>query len=238
MSKHELLKKLIPTPVRRALKRVKNVLIDEFAYTSYSQEGEDMILNRIFEGRRDGFYVDVGAHHPRRFSNTYFFYKRGWTGINIEPNPDAIRTFYSQRSRDKNIQCGISDCEGVRKYYHFDDSALNTFDEEIVKSRMKHSNYRLVKHEYIPLVRLDDVLKKNLDRGVRIDFLTVDAEGFDLAVLKSNDWSLFRPSFILTEVLDASFEEAVNGEVAEFMRGQQYKIFAKTFNTLIFCEAE
>jgi len=185
---YELLKKLMPQPLQYAAKRVRSVLTDEFASISYSQEGEDMILNRILGERRCGFYVDVGAHHPRRFSNTYFFYKRGWSGINIEPNPDVIRAFNSERPRDKNIQCGISDCEGVRKFYHFDDSALNTFDETVVKSRIAATTYRLVKHEYIPLVRLDRILRKHLNEAVQIDFLSVDVEGFDLAVLKSNDW--------------------------------------------------
>lgn len=44
----------------------------------YSQEGEDMILSYIFTQKdTTGFYVDVGAHHPKRFSNTYFFYEKG-----------------------------------------------------------------------------------------------------------------------------------------------------------------
>jgi hypothetical protein len=56
---------------------------DSYATKSYSQEGEDMILQRMFGEKKHGFYVDVGAHHPRRFSNTYSFYRRGWSGINI-----------------------------------------------------------------------------------------------------------------------------------------------------------
>ena len=44
----------------------------------YSQEGEDMILSYMFIQKRTiGFYMDVGAHHPNRFSNTYYFYKKG-----------------------------------------------------------------------------------------------------------------------------------------------------------------
>ena len=50
-------------------------------------------LYRIFEECKSGFYVDIGAHHPKRFSNTYFFYKRGWSGITVEPNSDAIKLF-------------------------------------------------------------------------------------------------------------------------------------------------
>ena len=56
----------------------KTYFFDSYALKSYSQEGEDMILKRIFENQTTGFYVDVGAHHPKRFSNTYYFYKKGW----------------------------------------------------------------------------------------------------------------------------------------------------------------
>jgi|GEM_PF-6495962 len=48
-----------------------------FHSLSFSQEGEDAILWRIFERQTIGFYVDIGAHHPQRFSNTYRFYLRG-----------------------------------------------------------------------------------------------------------------------------------------------------------------
>ncbi|MFM5945106.1 MAG: hypothetical protein ACKO9G_17365, partial [Dolichospermum sp.] len=47
------------------------VKFDTFILRSYSQEGEDMILRRLFAKQSDGFYVEVGAHHPKRFSNTF-----------------------------------------------------------------------------------------------------------------------------------------------------------------------
>jgi FkbM family methyltransferase len=226
--------------ITKAIKRIgryfRGILFDEYATKSYSQEGEDMILKRIFEGQREGFYVDIGAHHPRRFSNTYFFYKRGWSGINVEPNPDVIRIFNSDRSRDTNLQCGISDCEGTLKYYYFNDPALNTFDQCVVKLRLETTPFKIVKQENIPVVRLASILKKHLPVGRQIDFLSVDVEGFDFAVLKSNDWNLFRPSCVLAEVLNVTLEEAINGEIAQFMREQGYIVFARTYNTLIFCE--
>jgi len=234
---HQAIKKIIPLPIKNLLKSVISMFVDEFAIKSYSQEGEDMILNRIFEGKHQGFYVDVGAHHPRRFSNTYFFYKLGWSGINVEPNPDVIRIFNMDRSRDVNLQCGVSECQGTLKYHYFDDPALNTFDEAVVKSRIETTHYKLVKTEEISLFRLDSLLKKYLPESKQIDFLSVDVEGFDLFVLKSNDWSLFRPTCVLVEVLNATLIEAINGEIAMFMRMQGYTVFARTYNTLIFRES-
>ena len=68
-----ILRKLLeylPVRVKSALFCWRVKIFDMNAIKSYSQEGEDMILNRIFEGKREGFYVDIGAHHPSRFSNT------------------------------------------------------------------------------------------------------------------------------------------------------------------------
>ena len=75
VSMKELLKAIIGPRFWAASKEVISNLFDLYANKSYSQEGEYMILRRIFENENTGFYVDVGAHHPKRFSNTYYFYK-------------------------------------------------------------------------------------------------------------------------------------------------------------------
>ena len=106
--------------------RFVRVIVDFYGYyfdgyskKSYSQEGEDMILQRLFEKQKTGFYVDVGAHHPRRFSNTYFFYKKGWCGINIDAMPNSMKRFNRSRPRDINIEKAISENEKILKYYGF-----------------------------------------------------------------------------------------------------------------------
>jgi hypothetical protein len=76
-------------------------------HLSYAQEGEDMVLRRIFEDQPLGFYVDVGAHHPVRFSTTYFFYRRGCRGINIDATPGSMDAFRRLRPRDINLEVAI-----------------------------------------------------------------------------------------------------------------------------------
>ena len=66
----------------------------------FSQEGEDGVLDRLFGGKPHGFYVDVGSHHPQRYSNTYLFYLRGWHGINIDPLPGTKIRFDLLRKRE------------------------------------------------------------------------------------------------------------------------------------------
>jgi hypothetical protein len=66
---------------------------DHIRSNCYSQEGEDLIASRLFPNQSTGFYVDIGAHHPTRFSNTYLLYTKGWRGINIDPLPGSKELF-------------------------------------------------------------------------------------------------------------------------------------------------
>ena len=84
------------------------MFLDQSSNYSYAQEGEDRILMRYFDGRKKGFYLDVGAHHPKLYSNTYLFYNQGWNGINIDAMPGSMEIFNKQRSRDINIEAAIS----------------------------------------------------------------------------------------------------------------------------------
>lgn len=230
----QVIMRYIPLAVKKKLVRLCNEPDDEYAIKSYSQEGEDMILRRIFEGQSCGFFVDVGAHHPYRFSNTYFFYKHGWSGINIEPNPDAISEFHSKRPRDINLQMGVSDISGQLTYYQFDEPALNTFDHEIVKSRLAGAPYKLTTTSDVNVKRLDAILAEHLPENTKIDFITIDVEGFDLSVLKSNNWDMYRSKCVLVEILNASLEDAIRGDICQFMKSQKYVLFAKTYNTFLF----
>jgi FkbM family methyltransferase len=226
----------LPSWLKQPLLRVRARLFDTYSVKSYSQEGEDLILRRIFDKQASGFYVDVGAHHPRRFSNTCNFYRCGWTGINIDPNPDAMRAFRTDRSRDINIQCGVADHPGNLTYYRFDEAALNTFDAGVVKSRLANTPFKLMGSIEVRVERLATILERYLPANQAIDFLTIDAEGMDLQVLKSNDWQRYRPRCVLVESLGVSLEDALRGEIFLFMKNQGYELFAKTFNTLVFRE--
>ncbi len=209
-------------------------IFDIYASKSYSQEGEDMILKRFFGRRSSGFYIDVGAHHPRRFSNTFYFYKRGWRGVNIEPSPAAVGAFRKDRPRDINLQMGVAERADRRKYYCFDDSALNTFDSQLVVERLAATRYRLVRTLEIEVEPLKDILSRYLPAAQPISFLSIDVEGQDFAVLESNNWRAYRPECVLVEALRSPLEEVLRSDIYRFMKDQRYELYGKTFNTLIF----
>jgi FkbM family methyltransferase len=223
---------LIATALRRATR-----LLDADGCVSYSQEGEDLVLARLLEGRGPGFYVDVGAHHPTRFSNTCFFYRQGWRGINIEPAPDVLAVFERERPRDINLQSGVAENPGTLTYYVFNDSALNTFDEPLKRDREVNTSYRVVRTIPIPVQRLDTILKRHVPSGRAIDFMSIDVEGLDLQVLRSNDWRVFRAEYVLVEALGFRLEAASSDPVHAFMVGVGYELVAKTVNTLFYRNA-
>ena len=104
------LKSILPEKIyQRYLKPLQINYFESSGTRIYSQEGEDILIERMIGKKKKGFYIDIGAHHPYRFSNTYYFYKQGWSGINIEPNVEHFRYFLKHRKRDINLNKGLSD---------------------------------------------------------------------------------------------------------------------------------
>jgi FkbM family methyltransferase len=204
-----------------------------FARTCYSQEGEDMILRRALKKRKHGFYVDVGAHHPFRFSNTYMLYKKGWHGINIDAMPGSMTLFDRYRPRDINLETAVADAPREMTFYMFADPAVNTLNEQQAAESVRQG-VQLVEKKQLHSRRLEDILDQHLPAATTIDVMSVDVEGLDLQVLKSNDWSRYRPRFLLVERLDLAFPALLEDELYLYLKAQHYELYAKTVNTLFF----
>lgn len=231
----QLILKLTPQKIINLYQSpLKSPQEDLYSTLSYSQEGEDLILKRLFDGQKKGLYVDVGAHHPKRFSNTYLFYKMGWRGINIDAMPGSMEKFKEVRPEDINIEAAISDKDELLTYYIFNESALNTFSKNEAEQKAGKGNYRVIDEIKINTIPLSQVLNKHLDSNKQIDFLNIDVEGYDFKVLDSIDWTVYKPSVVLIEVLNIDLENLIDSKVYKFLRERAYKMIAKTFNTLIF----
>lgn len=233
-----LIKKFVDILTPRRLKQYYRSEIDRellFGTISYSQEGEDLLLQRIFENKVSGFYVDVGAHHPERFSNTYLFYKKGWRGINIDAMPGSMELFKELRPGDVNLEVPISDKAQNLMYYVFDERALNSFSSENAEKYILNG-YKVERKIHLQTKRLDELLEEYMTDGQTIDFLSIDVEGLDYQVLCSNDWKKYRPKFVLIEDLAGNTVDKLmkEGISYRFMEEKGYKLYAKTLNTLFF----
>ena len=235
---------MIKSILRPGLKVARDVLVDirnRLGNKSYSQEGEDRVLASLLfklhgaEHRKVGFYIDIGAHHPYRFSNTFLFYRRGWRGINIDAMPGSMRDFKNSRARDSNIEIGIGEKSTDSDFYVFNEPALNTFDASLAKARCT-DNWHIVNVQKVRIEPLSKLLDEHVASGQEIDFLSVDVEGLDLSVLASNDWHKYRPLVVLAETFGKSLDDMASDPVYKYMKSVGYELYAKTVNTSFFVD--
>lgn len=204
---------------------------------SYSQEGEDLILARLLS-QPQGFYVDVGAHHPFRFSNTHAFYERGWTGINIEPDPEGFEALQRHRPHDINLNFAVLSETGRPPgvFYRFNESALNTFDAQYA-AEMEKKGYQIRERRTVATRSLAAIFAEYRPAG-DIDLMSVDCEGVDLEVLESNDWSRWRPKALVVEVLTSENRLDESAPITAFLLAQGYRLYSLLLNSRIFVDTK
>jgi FkbM family methyltransferase len=204
--------------------------------TSFSQEAEDLVLFEIaqFKNSFKGFYVDIGAHHPFRFSNTAIYYQRGWRGINIDATPGSMIEFRKFRHEDINLECAISlECQ-ERFFYVYNEPALNGIDNDRT-SQFEGSNYKLVEKIRVKTLTLKSILGMNYEQLPKPNFLSVDVEGHELEVLKSNDWDRYSFEWILCELKVEKISDLGHNPVYQYLADLGFHLKAFTGRTGIFC---
>jgi FkbM family methyltransferase len=198
---------------------------------SFSQDAEDLILDRILHLPGPGFYVDVGAYHPVNISNTWHFYQlRGWRGICIEPNPDMVTLLKQRRPRDIVIQAAIGNQCGMVDYEMFDEPNYNRIANPRSVPEYLQRLLSGKKTVQIPIKTLAEVLRQHVPALTHIDLLSIDCEEHDFQVLQSNDWNRYRPTAICVESHTASEQK----EIGEYLRALKYESVAKVNFSLIF----
>jgi len=157
---------------------------------TYSQFGEDLIINNFFKNFV-GKYVDIGCYHPIKYNNTLLLYEKGWTGINIDLNQTSIDLFNVVRKNDLNILACLSDKEEeVVVYFDNKFSALNSiYTKNLDKFGIKDFKKIKVKTKIF-----SNLVKDNFD------FLNIDCEGNDYKILRSIDLKKYNPKLICIEI--------------------------------------
>ncbi|NRS89398.1 FkbM family methyltransferase [Flavobacterium sp. 7E] len=192
---------------------------------SFSKSGDDIQLMKLINNYTPGVYVDIGCWHPIKASNTYYFHLRKWKGICIDPNPELKLIYSKYRSSDLFLNVGIGKSDTCLNYYMMEESSMNTFSLDFIKKHNLES--KIIKKIEIPLFSLKEILDKNLNPDDRLDFFDVDAEGFDLEILKTNDWSKYRPKIILIES-DTNIREDMSSEIVAYLESKNYRLTGKS----------
>ena len=176
---------------------------------SYSQFGEDLIINNFFKNYV-GRYVDIGCYHPIKYNNTVLLHKRGWKGINVDLNQTSIDLFNVCRKNDINIMACLSDkVEEVSIYLDSEFSALNSINID----NSKNFKFKNLKKMNIKTTIFSKLIKDNFD------FLNIDCEGNDFKILKTIDLKKYTPKMINIEV---SLDNKKN--IYDYMYVNGYKI--------------
>lgn len=210
--------------IRYLFLEIRRSVWENLILGAYSQNHEDIVIDDLLGKPKKGFYVDVGASDPSRFNNTKMFYLRGWTGINIEPDKKNFKKFRSQRPRDINLNLGIGMKAGKKLFFQFIPDTLSTFSK-VEASMNKKNGFKYTRSQKIKVRTLRLVFQKYL-RNKKIDFLSIDTEGSDLLVLKSNDWKAFRPTIVCVETNKDS-------DIEKYLFSLSYrKMYSNEVNTI------
>lgn len=173
---------------KQYLKTLVKLVLSRGVCISYGHQGEDAVLQAELKWVKKGTYVDVGAYHPVLYSNTYAFYKKGWNGIVIDPNFDMKPLYSIMRPRDTFVWTAVGETAKKCPYYMFADGAYNSFDETRARGWESTRGLAIREIRQVSFKPLSQILR---EQGIRkIDFLNVDVEGLELAVLMTHDWSV------------------------------------------------
>ena len=209
---------------------------------SYAQAGEDLIIDFIAKAMqiKDITYLDIGAHHPTQFSNTYLFYKRGHQGVLVEPDPELSAVIKRARPRDACIEAGVGlHATKSSQFYVMSTRTLNTFSEVEAKRYEAMGTQRIEKILEIPMVTLDEIFAEQFQNQEPI-LVSIDIEGLDFDVLSTLDFERFRPAIVCVETLQYSEtrEEIKDERIPQMMSKNGYFVFGDTYINTIFVDTE
>ena len=206
------------------------------AARSYAQFGEDLVLNSLFLACKieNPSYLDSGTYEPIRGNNTYLFYGRS-RGVLIEPNVELAEKIRRHRPNDALLVAGIGvDDRPEADYFVMSEWGVNTFDKEQVELMERTTHVRLVRVVKMPLLSINRVIAERFG-GTAPDLISIDIEGLDYAVLKTLDFTRYRPKVICAETLIIA-TLTHNPETPKLMAEKGYELRGMTHANMIFVD--
>jgi len=166
-------------------------------FISYAQNFEDVMLWRALKHVNSGFYIDVGAAWPVEHSVTKAFYDSGWSGINVEPNPEFHALLQQERPRDRNLRLALAAEEGNAEFTIFESTGLSTLDPAVAGLHLDTGRPHHM--ESVVTSTLAQLWRKHVPPEQEVHFLKIDVEGLESAVLRGNHWRKNRPWVVVVE---------------------------------------
>lgn len=202
-------------------------VFSQHSKVSFSLEGEDLILAALLREVEHGIYIDVGANHPTQISNTYHFYKKGWTGLAIDGNDAFVPMWAEQRPNDVFVQALVSNAVKNAEFLVFPDDTMSSMDIKTSKRYANRFDDKHIEIRHIKTVTLESLRAFYLPEG-EIHLLSVDVEGEDLNVLKGGNLSYMKPGVVVVETKNCSLYQALESDIVRYMTDIGYRLVAKT----------
>lgn len=163
---------------------------------TYSQFAEDRVVLDLLGP--NGTYIDIGANHPYKSNNTYLLYRAGWHGLTIEPIKSHGAHHRRLRPRDTCLTAAAGCEQDARRFHELNPSGFSTFDEAAAAALCESRQAILVNSYEVAIVRTTDAWNEHFP-SESVDFIAIDTEGFELAVLDGIDFDALRPQLVLVE---------------------------------------
>jgi len=203
--------------------------------THYGQHAEDVMVRRWFRGVQKGFYIDIGAHHPYKYSNTAHLWLRGWKGINVDASASAIKLFNKIRTTDINICAAIvspqnaEQTKDIEFFYGKDLDAGATCDPTLAAQR----DYK--KSVVVKTMTIKQIMAAAVNNHIaQLDYLNIDIEGLDSESIDDiSNWPL-KPKVITIEIYAQSLEDVLQSDVSLKLSGANYIAIEKSGPTTVF----
>ena len=197
---------------------------------SFSQFGEDLVVAEYLLGLRraqKGIYVDAGCFNPYKFSNTRLLNLMGWKGINVDASAKSIEAFAQARPKDHNVCAALDEAEGPNEFVHTAYGA---------SSRLAHGadplppSLPISARVPVQTRTLASVIAASPMAAETVDFLDIDCEGSDLAVLRGYPLGEKRPVVVCIE----SHSSGESCEAGEYLAEHDYSEICRRGPSLIF----
>jgi len=203
---------------------------------SFSQSGEDAIIDFLFNGLsiNKPTYLELGVYTATT-SNTYKYYLKGARGVLVEADENLISNIIKKRPFDTVINCGIAS-KNVESadFYIFSQKGIGTFSKEEALKRQKSGQYTLEKIAKVSLLTINKLIETNF--ATYPDFLSIDIEGLDFEVLQTLDYTKYPIPVICAETCTYSENhiKPKDKRIEEFLLTKGYFIYADTYINTIF----
>lgn len=218
--------------IKRKLFLLKKAFFSVFWKFHYSQFGEDIVLAELLKKEiLKGFFVDIGCYHPKKHSNTYRLYKKGWRGINVDMEEDKISLFNIVRPGDYNVLSAVSDKQESVTLYRYGNYG---FGSTIDPGCAAKTTEKVFDKKQVLTKTLNEIIEESPYKGKQIDILSIDVEGMDFRVLNSLDFELYKPKIIIIEDHNTSIETILKTTIWISLNNKGYVLRSWTFYSLIF----